>query len=146
MRTFARAFVLSTALGLTAAALHAAPAQSAAASINPADYPALDDKELGHIRRFVQLSKLLPGDWSGMRDDFYAVAERTQQFQLAYMADALALVQHQYTPAYRELYRRTMNDWILKLALPDILESWLKARRGGLSVDHPAAEDLTAGW
>src|SRR5580704_7711749 len=124
MRTFARAFVLSAALGLTAAPLHAAPAQPAAASINPADYPALDDKELGHIRRFVQLSKLLPGDWSGMSDDLYAVAERTQQFQLAYMADALALVQHQYTPAYRELYRKTMDALIQKMTLPDIWESW----------------------
>src|ERR1700733_9016469 len=120
MRTFARAFVLSAALGLTAAALHAAPAQSAAASKNPADLPACDDKELGHIRRFVQLSKLLPADWSGMSDDLYAVAERTQQFQLAYMADALALVQHQYTPAYRELYRKTMDALIQKMTLPDI--------------------------
>ena len=55
----------------------------AAAAINPADYPALDHKELGHIRRFVRLSHLLPGDWSGMSDDLYAVAEKNQQFQLA---------------------------------------------------------------
>ena len=146
MRTFARAFVLSAALGLTAAALHAAPAQSAAASINPADYPALDDKELGHVRRFVQLSKLLPGDWSGMSDDLYAVAERTQQFQLAYMADALALVQHQYTPAYRELYRKTMDALIQKMTLPDIWESWLKSSRGGTAYSDPDSPDLTAGW
>lgn len=119
---------------------------SRASAINPMDYPSLDDKELGQIRRMIKLSRQLPGDWSGMSDDFYAVAERTQQFQLAYMAAALALVQHQYTPAYRELYRRGMNDLIQKLTLPDIWESWLKSSRGGSSVDDPASEDLTAGW
>jgi hypothetical protein len=123
-----------------------ASAATRAGAIDPADYPSLDDKELGQIRRMVKLSRQLPGDWSGMSDDFYAVAERTQQFQLAYMADALALVQHQYTPAYRELYRRAMDDLIQKLTLPDIWESWLKSSRGGSSVDDPAADDLTAGW
>lgn len=122
----------------------AAPAHAAA--INPADYPSLDDKELGQIRRMIKLSRQLPGDWSGMSDDFYAVAERTQQFQLAYMAAALALVQHQYTPAYRELYRRGMDDLIQKLVLPDIWESWLKSSRGGSSVSDPTSQDLTAGW
>jgi hypothetical protein len=115
-------------------------------AINPTDYPALDDKELGHIRRFVQLSKLLPGDWSGMSDDLYGVAERTQQFQLAYMAAALGLIQHQYTPAYRELYRPTMDALIQKMTLPDIWESWLKSSRGGTEQSDPEAEDLTPGW
>lgn len=66
-----------------------------ARQIRPQDYPALDDKQLGHVRRVIKLSRQLPGDWSGMSDDVWAVAERTQQFQLAYMAAALGLVQHQ---------------------------------------------------
>ena len=37
----------------------------AAAAINPADYPALDDKELGHIRRFVRLSHCCPATGPG---------------------------------------------------------------------------------
>jgi hypothetical protein len=146
MRTPARILALAAAVILNAGVLRAAAAESAAVSINPADYPALDDKELGQIRRFVQLSKLLPGDWSGMSDDFYAVAERTQQFQLAYMADALALVQHQYTPAYRELYRKTMDALIQKMTLPDIWESWLKSSRGGTAASDPDSQDLSSGW
>ena len=81
-----------------------------------------------------------------MSDDLYAVAERTQQFQLAYMAAALALVQHQYTPAYRELYRPTMDALIQKMTLPDIWESWLKSSREGTAESDPDSSDLTAGW
>jgi hypothetical protein len=123
-----------------------APNGSAKTAIDPADYPSLDDKELGHIRRFVHLSRLMNGDWSGMSDDLYAVAERTQQFQLAYMAAALALIQHQYTPAYRELYRPTMDALIQKMTLPDIWESWLKSSRGGTAESDPDSSDLAEGW
>ena len=133
--------LLSTAPGSLAQA-----ASTPADQINPADYPSLDDKELGHIRRFVKLSRQLPGDWAGMSDDFWLVAERTQQFQLAYMTAALGLAQHQYTPAYRELYRPTMDALIQKMTLPDIWESWLASSRGGTSAADPAAEDLTGGW
>jgi hypothetical protein len=115
-------------------------------SVHPADYPALDDKEIGHLRRFVKLSKLLPGDFAGMSDDFYAIAERTQQFQFAYMAAAVGLIQHQYTPAYRELYPTTMHALIQKMTLPDIWESWLKSSRRGTSEGDPDLPDITAGW
>jgi hypothetical protein len=150
MRTHASVLVLGLVVGLVVG-LAAMPSQAAAppaaaTRINPADYPSLDDQELGHIRRMVKLSRLLPGDWSGMSDDLYSVAERTQQFQLAYMAAALALVQHQYTPAYRELYRKTMDALIQKMTLPDIWESWLKSSRGGTANSDPDAEDLAPGW
>jgi hypothetical protein len=62
------------------------------------------------------------------------------------MADALALIQHEYTPAYRELYRPTMDALIQKMTLPDIWESWLKSSRGGTAESDPDSQDLTAGW
>lgn len=117
-----------------------------AALIRPQDYPELDDKELGHVRRFIKLSRQLPGDWSGMSDDAWAVAERTQQFQLAYMAAALGLVQHQYTPAYREAYREAMHALIQKMTVPDIWESWFNSSRAGTSASDPDSPDLDAGW
>ena len=114
-------FAVSVAAGLIATlACASATAAPATADVDPKAYPALDDKELGHVRRFVKLARQLPGDWSGMSDDLWAVSERTQQFQLAYMATALGLVQHQYTPAYRELYREAMHALIQKMTLPDI--------------------------
>ncbi|HVW69015.1 MAG TPA: hypothetical protein VHB68_08565 [Steroidobacteraceae bacterium] len=119
---------------------------AAAAEVRAADYPELTEKELGHIRRMIRLARQLPGDWSGMGDDLWAVAERTRQFQLAYMAAALGLVQHNYTPAYRELYRKTMDALIQKMTLPDVWESWLHSSRGGTLASDPDAPDLGSGW
>jgi hypothetical protein len=134
------------AVAATAAAATPTDARTAALHVNSADYPALTDQELGHIRRFVQLAQQLPGDWSGMGDDVWSVAERTRQFQLAYMADALGLIQHNYTPAYRELYRKSMDALIQKMTLPDIWESWLHSSRGGTLASDPDAADLDMGW
>jgi hypothetical protein len=148
MRKRASITAAAVALGL-GGLLAAAPAVTQGADavdIDPADYPSLDDKELGHVRRFVKLSRQLPGDWSGMSDDLWAVAERTQQFQLAYMAAALGLVQHQYTPAYRELYREAMHALIQKMTLPDIWESWIQSSRAGTSTADPDSPDLEPGW
>jgi hypothetical protein len=122
-----------------------------AAQIDAARYPALSDIELGEVRRIVALSRLLPGDWSGMGDDVWHAAERTQQFQLQYMAVALALVQYQYTPAYRELYQKAMDSLIQKMTLPDIWQSWIQSSRGGTAAygGIPAdvgTGDLEAGW
>lgn len=121
-------------------------AADSGSGIDAADYPALTDEELGHLRRIVNLSRQLPGDWSGMSDDLWSVAERTQQFQLSYMAMALALAQHQYTPAYREWYREAMYDLIVKLTNPDIWESWLHSSRAGTAFADPDLPDITKGW
>ena len=133
------AFLASTPVASTSAAEPAPP-------VKASDYPALTDKEIGHVRRMVKLSRQLPGDWSGMSDDLWSVAERTQQFQLSYMAMALALVQHEYTPAYRELYRVAMRDLILKLTNPDIWESWLNSSRAGTAFADPDLGDIAQGW
>ncbi len=122
------------------------PAAIPAAGVNAADYPALTDQEIGHVRRMVKLSRQLTGDWSGMSDDLWSVAERTQQFQLSYMAMALALVQHNYTPAYRDLYRDSMYALIMKLTNPDIWESWLNSSRAGVAFADPSLGDVTRGW
>ena len=119
--------------------------------IEAAQYPALTGIEAGEVRRIVALSRLLPGDWSGMGDDVWHAAERTQQFQLQYMAVALGLVQYQYTPAYRELYRKAMDSLIQKMTLPDIWQAWIQSSRGGTAAygGVPAdvgTGDLEAGW
>src|SRR5687768_17075162 len=116
-----RTLLLGTVAALgTVLAVLASTRAFAADDIDPTDYPVLDDKELGHIRRIVDLSRQPAGDWSGMGDDVFHAAERTRQFQLSYMAAALGLVQHQYTPAYRELYRTAMDALIQKMTQPDI--------------------------
>lgn len=123
----------------------AAQQRDVAASINPADYPTLDDKELGSIRRIVKLSRLMPGDWSGMQDDAFGTVERLKLFEIGYAAAMIGLVQHNYTPAYRELYRPTMDALIQKLTLPDVWEYWMSSSRVG-TVGNPDASGLTEGW
>lgn len=118
---------------------------AAAPDIDPTDYPRLTPKEVGHVRRMVDLSQQLPGEWAGMGSDFWQIGERTLQFQLSYMAMALGLVQHSYTPAYRELYRDSMHSLIQKMTLPDVWERWIFAARGGTTVD-PSQPELMEGW
>jgi hypothetical protein len=134
-------------IALVVTILPATPqAEQKTADVSASDYPSLSKKELGHVRHIINLSRQLPGDWSGMSDDLWSVAERTQQFQLSYMAMALALVQHQYTPAYRDLYREAMYSLIAKLTIPDIWESWLNSSRAGTAFADPDLGDVTRGW
>ncbi|HLY55935.1 MAG TPA: hypothetical protein VKS60_10290 [Stellaceae bacterium] len=129
----------------TAACLAAATSAGAAVPpVNPTDYPQLTDQEIGHIRHMVRLSRQLPGDWADMGTDIWAVAERTLQFQLSYMAVAVGLVQHSYTPAYRELYQPTMDQLIQKMTLPDVWELWINSSRAGTF--RSRSGDLQAGW
>ena len=39
---------------------------SATLQVKPDDYPALTEKEIGHLRWIVKLAQQLPGDWSYM--------------------------------------------------------------------------------
>jgi Linalool dehydratase/isomerase len=106
---------------------------------------ALSREDIGHVRRIVQLSRQLPGDWSGMGSDWWDITERALQYQLAFAAYTLGLVQYHYTPAYRELCQPTMHALIQKMTLPDIWETWINSSRGGTSVD-PDQTELGPGW
>ncbi|KQX22812.1 MULTISPECIES: linalool dehydratase/isomerase domain-containing protein [unclassified Sphingomonas] len=125
-------------------ALVTAGAQAAVPKVDPADYPELTDKEIGHVRHMIRLSRQLPGDWSGMGSDMWSVAERTIQFQLSYMATALGLVQHSYTPAYREAYQPAMDALIQKMTLPDVWELWLNSSRAGTF--RSKTRSIQPGW
>jgi hypothetical protein len=116
----------------------------AAADINPGQYPALDKKAVGQLRHIVRLSRQLPGDWSDMGTDLWYSAERTLTFQLSYMATAVGLAQYEYTPAYRELHRDTMDRLIQKMTLPDVWETWLNSSRAGTVRNK--TPDLQRGW
>lgn len=107
--------------------------------------PHLSEKDLGHIRHIGKLAGQLPGDWSGMGSDWWDIGEGAQQYELAFMAYTLGLVQHRYTPAYREFCQKTTENLIGKMMLPDIWEKWINASRGGKTV-NPDQEELYAGW
>ncbi len=115
-------------------------------TVNPADYPALADKELGQIRHLIKLSNNLPGDWSGYgRNSEWEATETHIQFHLSFSILALALAQHQHTPAYRELYKTGMENYLKKLTHPDVWQRWggMSSRGGSLGRKQ---EDFSRGW
>ncbi len=115
MNTSKKAVILSLVLFSGAGSAAAfSPVSPSSRAVNPNDYPKLTETELGHIRHLVKMAHQLPGDWSGYGSQ-WLLTERTQQFQLAFSGMTLALVQHQYTPAYRELYREAIDANIQKL-------------------------------
>ena len=128
-KTLLFAFVLASG----AISTGAFPASSSQ-TVDPNDYPKLTEKELGHIRHLVRMAHQLPGDWSGFGSG-WLLTERTMQFQVAFGAMTLALAQHQYTPAYRELYRGAIEAYIEK---DRVLESQNNAKTK--MIDHLSHE------
>jgi hypothetical protein len=76
-------------------------------------FPELDDLQAGALKRITNLSKRLPGDWSGMLgesstgEDFSAL-----RFQIPYMAYALATAHVNRLSAAPVLVRATMDRLI----------------------------------
>ena len=126
-------------------AVAALPATSSAA-VDVSSYPGLTDKEMGQVRHLVALSNNLPGDWSGFGGNGeWEATEHHLQFQLAFSTLSLALAQQQYTPAYRELYKKAIESYIKKLTHSDIWERWgsMSSRGGSFS---GSMHDMDAGW
>lgn len=142
MSAVRNALVCSSMLALGLASTGAF-ASSSAQPVDPQDYPKLTAKELGHIRHLVKMANQLPGDWSGF-GSLLLLTERTRHFQVAFAGMTLALAQHQYTPAYRELYKEAIEAYIQKLQHPDIWERWMFSSRGGAR--GGLLEDMHPGW
>ena len=109
------------------------------ASLAPDRSIPLSEKEIGHLRHFSELANLPAGDWSGMGDGamgWLGVPERTFRYQIAKMAYAVASVQYDRTPAYREFYQQTLRALIDRLQEPDCWREWANVSRGGGHADH----------
>ena len=91
----------------------------------PECLPELDDLQAGALKHIDNLSRRLPGDWSGMLgesslgEDFSAL-----RFQIAYMAYALALAHVNRMPAAPVLFRAPMDRLITKLLSVDCWIYW----------------------
>lgn len=106
----------------------------------------LDDKTHGHLHHIVNLSRQLPGDWSDMGPyDPSQEGDDAYRYQLAYMTYALALAQHQHTPAWRELWRDTMSRLIAKMMRWEVWGYWELTSRGSKVLD-PDLTKLGEGW
>jgi hypothetical protein len=108
--------------------------------------PALDGRQLGHLRHIVRLSRQVQGDWSCMWPfDATQEGDDAYRYQLAYMGYVLALTQYHHTPAYRELYRETLRALIDQMLRIDVWGYWELASKGSHVTDPDLAE-LGGGW
>jgi hypothetical protein len=97
---------------------------SAQAASPLAPYPSLDKKQLGAVRHLIELANLPPGSWQFMEPESVP-SNDAYQFQIAFASYALAVVQSQVTPAYREMYHQAFRNLIRKMLQRDVWGMWL---------------------
>jgi Linalool dehydratase/isomerase len=91
----------------------------------------------------VETARQLQDDWTHLQP-MAPVSFDAYQFQLAFMSYALATVQVQWTPAYRELFRDTQRRLIEKFLLP---ASWQQVWLPTLADPHfNRYLDLSRDW
>lgn len=96
------------------------------------DLAELDDLQTGAIRRITNLSRQLPGDWSGMmgRDIVLSEDFSALRFQLSYMGYALALAHVHRLPAAPAVFKQPFDNLITKMLHPDVWHYWSNASTG----------------
>lgn len=96
------------------------------------DTPELDDLQTGAIRRIANLSRQLPGDWSGMMGREIVLSEEFSalRFQLSYMAYALALAHVHRLPAAPGVFKQPFDNIITQLLHPDVWHYWSNVSTG----------------
>lgn len=96
------------------------------------ELPELDDLQVGSIRRIANLSRQLPGDWSGMmgRDIVLSEDFSALRFQLSYMIYALGLAHVHRLPAAPAVFQKPFENLIRKLLHPDVWHYWSNASTG----------------
>lgn len=108
--------------------------------------PELDDLQAGTLRRILNLSAQLPGDWSGMLghtmvgEDYGAF-----RFQLAYMAYALALTHVHRMPAAPGVFQKPFDNLIQKILTADCWMYWSYVSTGD-GVFNKALGKLPQKW
>ena len=119
---------------------------SASLPVKASDYPALSEKELGHVLWLVKLAQQPLGDWSymgGLEEGQEGL--EAYRYQLGYMAYALALAQYHKTPAYRELYQKALDNLIQKMVRKDVWYYWENTSRG-FTATNPPQKGRGLGW
>ena len=124
---------LRRSVAITACALWATAAQGN--GVDPAQYPKLSERQLAVLRDVVDRSQQPLLDWPRAQFGYGPTAGSTNpaDSDLIYQvrADASAVAQAQYdkVPAYRELYRKTMDALIRKMLEPATWGSWYELSR-----------------
>jgi len=119
---------------------------TAAAPVRPADYPALDEKQLGHLRFISNIAARRHNDWSRMDSEEPGQGWfDAYRYQLAMMAYTVHLANYHYTPAWRELHQATSERLVDKMMRFDVWSFWENVSRGSKQFD-PSLTALSEGW
>ncbi|OBB20740.1 hypothetical protein A5761_04350 [Mycolicibacterium setense] len=111
-----------------------------------AEVPALDDRQLGHLRHFENLATQLPGDWSKMGTNDPGQENVTAyRYQLALMTYALGLAHYHWLPAAPSAIKPTFEKLIDKMLRPEVWGYWRETSRGGRIID-PGLTELRDSW
>ena len=107
----------------------------------------LNDRQVGHLRHFANLSRQPLNDWSMMQgrgtgqDDFGGY-----RFQLAYMAYAMALAHRHRLPAAPGAFKPVFERFMDKMLLPEVWMYWARVSRGGSVFNMHLADQLSEDW
>ena len=104
--------------------------------------PGLSDDELAHLRNMVGLSQQDLNDWTGWEEGGTLGAYR---YQISFMTYALASQQFHSVPAYRDLYKETMERLMERMIQKPAWEFWEKTSKGGKAWD-PDWDGTEKGW
>lgn len=114
---------------------------------NDATLGTLNDRQVGHLRHFANLSRQPVNDWSMMQgrgtgqDDFGGY-----RFQLAYMAYAMALAHRHRLPAAPGAFKPVFERFMDKMLLPEVWMYWTRVSRGGSVFNMHLADQLSEDW
>ena len=117
--------------------------------INPATYPSLSEKQMGHTRHLINLANQLDGDWSMMGNTPGGDSFDAYQFQIAFAAYTLGLVQYHLVPAHRDLYREASDALIQKMLYRDVWQYWARMSQSewtGADAAGSRSEYTEANW
>jgi hypothetical protein len=103
----------------------------------------LSDEELGHLRQFAKLAFQELDDWRGWEGADQRGME-AYRYQAAFMAYSLALQQYHSVPAYRELYRKTIERLIVRMLQKPVWDYWEEVSQGHERFDPDYAGPLPA--
>lgn len=138
-----RSFVTGSAACLIGAS---APALAATRAVRPEDYDALSDEQLGVVNHVVHIATQPNGEWYGMGIPSYQGGDEGYRWQVGWWLQPLAVTQNRL-PAYRDIYKRSFEGFLGKMAHRDSWSYW-EAQSKGMAMNDslglPGHEMATA--
>ncbi|EQB16841.1 linalool dehydratase/isomerase domain-containing protein [Novosphingobium lindaniclasticum] len=110
-------------LGAAASVIPTSRALAATSTLDVRNYDALTDEQLGASNHVVRIATQPEGEWYGMGISSYQGGDEGYRWQIGWWLQPLAITQYRL-PAYRELYKRSFEGFLAKMAHRDSWSYW----------------------